>query len=115
MGDFAGSVWWLVVSLGLLVTFHEFGHYWTARRFGVEVLRFSVGFGPALWSRRGRDGTGDAQERAPHRLPGRGEDPGAYRHGGEEARRAQAGRREAHDAQVGVRRGTTPRAARRPP
>ena len=57
MADFIGSVWWLVVSLGLLVTFHEFGHYWTARRFGVEVLRFSVGFGRALWSRRGRDGT----------------------------------------------------------
>ena len=57
MSDFIGSVWWLVVSLGLLVTFHEFGHYWTARRFGVEVLRFSVGFGRALWSRRGRDGT----------------------------------------------------------
>lgn len=57
MGDFLGSAWWLVVSLGLLVTFHELGHYWTARRFGVEVLRFSVGFGRALWSRRGRDGT----------------------------------------------------------
>ena len=57
MGEFVGSAWWLVVSLGLLVTFHEFGHYWTARRFGVEVLRFSVGFGPALWSRRARDGT----------------------------------------------------------
>jgi regulator of sigma E protease len=57
MADFIGSAWWLVVSLGLLVTFHEFGHYWTARRFGVEVLRFSVGFGRPLWSRRGRDGT----------------------------------------------------------
>ena len=57
MADFAGSVWWLIVSLGLLVTFHEFGHYWTARRLGVDVLRFSVGFGRALWSRRGRDGT----------------------------------------------------------
>ena len=57
MGDFLGSAWWLIVSLGLLVTFHEFGHYWTARRFGVDVLRFSVGFGRALWSRRGRDGT----------------------------------------------------------
>ena len=57
MSEFIGSAWWLVVSLGLLVTFHEFGHYWVARRFGVEVLRFSVGFGPALWSRRGGDGT----------------------------------------------------------
>ncbi|GAB3727590.1 RIP metalloprotease RseP [Luteimonas pelagia] len=57
MGDFLGSVWWMIVSLGVLVTFHEFGHYWVARRCGVRVLRFSVGFGRALWSRRGRDGT----------------------------------------------------------
>jgi len=57
MGDFFGSVWWLVVSLGLLVTFHEFGHYWVARRCGVDVLRFSVGFGRPLWSRRDRHGT----------------------------------------------------------
>ena len=57
MGDFFGSVWWLVVSLGLLVTFHEFGHYWVARRCGVDVLRFSVGFGKPLWSRFDRHGT----------------------------------------------------------
>src|SRR5262245_47930390 len=57
MSEFLGSVWWLIVSLGVLVTFHEFGHYWVARRCGVKVLRFSVGFGKALWLRRGRDGT----------------------------------------------------------
>lgn len=57
MSEFFGSVWWLIVSLGVLVTFHEFGHYWVARRCGVRVLRFSVGFGKALWSRRGKDGT----------------------------------------------------------
>ncbi|MFC7300748.1 RIP metalloprotease RseP [Cognatiluteimonas weifangensis] len=57
MSTFLGSVWWMIVSLGVLVTFHEFGHYWVARRCGVRVLRFSVGFGKALWSRRGRDGT----------------------------------------------------------
>lgn len=57
MGDFLGSIWWLVVSLGVLVTFHEFGHYWVARRCGVDVLRFSVGFGRPLWSRRNRAGT----------------------------------------------------------
>jgi regulator of sigma E protease len=56
MNEILGSVWWLIVSLGVLVTFHEFGHYWVARRCGVRVLRFSVGFGRALWSRRGRDG-----------------------------------------------------------
>lgn len=57
MSEFLGSVWWLIVSLGVLVTFHEFGHYWVARRLGVRVLRFSVGFGRPLWMRRGRDGT----------------------------------------------------------
>src|SRR5690606_27213835 len=57
MSGFLGSVWWMIVSLGLLVTFHEFGHYWVARRCGVRVLRFSVGFGRPLWLRRGRDGT----------------------------------------------------------
>src|SRR5690606_19630433 len=57
MTEFLGSLWWLVVSLGILVTFHEFGHYWVARRCGVKVLRFSVGFGRALWSRFAKDGT----------------------------------------------------------
>src|SRR5690606_5134582 len=54
---FFGSIWWLIVSLGILVTFHEFGHFWVARRLGVKVLRFSVGFGSALWKRQGSDGT----------------------------------------------------------
>lgn len=57
MSEFIGSVWWLLVSLGVLVTFHEFGHYWVARRSGVKVLRFSVGFGKPLWMRRDRNGT----------------------------------------------------------
>jgi len=57
MSEFFGSVWWLIVSLGVLVTFHEFGHFWVARRCGVKVLRFSVGFGKPLWKRVGRDGT----------------------------------------------------------
>jgi regulator of sigma E protease len=57
MGEFIGSVWWMIVSLGVLVTFHEFGHYWVARRCGVKVLRFSVGFGRPLWMRRNRQGT----------------------------------------------------------
>ena len=57
MTELLGSIWWLLVALGVLITFHEFGHYWVARRLGVKVLRFSVGFGRALWSRHGRDGT----------------------------------------------------------
>lgn len=47
-----------IVALSLLVVVHEFGHYWVARRCGVKVLRFSVGFGKPLWCRKlGRDGT----------------------------------------------------------
>jgi len=47
-----------VVALGVLITVHEFGHYWVARRLGVKVLRFSIGFGHPLWRRIGRtDGT----------------------------------------------------------
>ena len=57
MSEFFGSVWWLIVTLGVLITFHEYGHFVVARRCGVKVLRFSVGFGKALWSRRDRHGT----------------------------------------------------------
>jgi len=57
MSTFFGSVWWMLVSIGILVTFHEFGHFWVARRCGVHVLRFSVGFGKPLLKRIDRDGT----------------------------------------------------------
>ncbi len=46
----------LIVTLGVLITVHEFGHFWVARRLGVKVLRFSIGFGRPLWRRVGRDG-----------------------------------------------------------
>ncbi|MGD8589101.1 MAG: RIP metalloprotease RseP [Chromatiales bacterium] len=47
-----------LVALGVLITVHEFGHFWVARRLGVKVLRFSIGFGRPLWKRIGRvDGT----------------------------------------------------------
>jgi regulator of sigma E protease len=57
MSEILGSIWWLIITLGVLITFHEFGHFWVARRLGVRVLRFSVGFGRAIWSRRAADGT----------------------------------------------------------
>ena len=57
MLDFVGSVWWLIVALGVLISFHEFGHFWVARLCGVKVLRFSIGFGSPLWRRRDRHGT----------------------------------------------------------
>jgi len=46
-----------LVALGVLVTFHEFGHFWVARRCGVRVLRFSVGFGSPLLRWHDRQGT----------------------------------------------------------
>ena len=46
-----------LLVLGPLIAIHEYGHFWMARRLGVRVLTFSIGFGPALWSRTGRDGT----------------------------------------------------------
>lgn len=46
-----------LVALGVLVTFHEFGHFWVARRCGVKVLRFSVGFGTPLLRWHDRHGT----------------------------------------------------------
>jgi regulator of sigma E protease len=57
MTDVIWSVFGFVVAIGILVTFHEFGHYWVARRCGVKVLRFSVGFGRPLWSRHLANGT----------------------------------------------------------
>ena len=54
--DILYSIIAFVVALGVLVTVHEFGHFWVARRLGVKVLTFSVGFGRALWSYRPREG-----------------------------------------------------------
>jgi regulator of sigma E protease len=47
--SFFWYVLWFVVAVSLLVTVHEFGHFWVARRLGFKVLRFSVGFGRPLW------------------------------------------------------------------
>lgn len=46
-----------IVALGVLITVHEFGHFWVARRCGVRVERFSIGFGKALWRRTDKSGT----------------------------------------------------------
>lgn len=40
-----------LVAIAVLVAFHEYGHYWVAKKLGVKVLRFSVGFGRPLWKR----------------------------------------------------------------
>ncbi len=46
------SVLAFIVAIGVLVTIHEFGHFWVARKLGVKVLRFSIGFGKPLWMRK---------------------------------------------------------------
>ena len=43
------SILAFLLALGILITFHEFGHYWVARRCNVKILRFSVGFGKQIW------------------------------------------------------------------
>jgi len=49
--NFIWHALWFVVAVSLLVTVHEYGHFWVARRLGFKVLRFSVGFGRPLLSR----------------------------------------------------------------
>lgn len=46
------TLWAFAVAIAVLVVFHELGHYWVARRCGVKVLRFSVGFGKALYVKK---------------------------------------------------------------
>src|SRR4029077_6560686 len=56
--NFVITVVAFIVALGVLIVFHELGHYFVARLFDVKVLRFSIGFGRALWTfRRGTDRT----------------------------------------------------------
>jgi len=52
------NIFGFIIAIGVLVAFHEFGHYWVARRLGVKVLRYSIGFGkPLVIWRRGPDNT----------------------------------------------------------
>ncbi|MGF1726029.1 sigma E protease regulator RseP [Photobacterium nomapromontoriensis] len=55
-----GFLWNLgafLLALGILIAVHEFGHFWVARRCGVYVEKFSIGFGKSLWRKIGKDGT----------------------------------------------------------
>ncbi|MES1925165.1 RIP metalloprotease RseP [Salinisphaera sp. T31B1] len=51
MSDWLMSVPAFILAIGLLVAVHEYGHFWVARRMGVKVLRYSIGFGSRLWGR----------------------------------------------------------------
>jgi regulator of sigma E protease len=48
--DFLTAVLSFIVTIGILVTIHEYGHYWVAKKFDVKILRFSVGFGKVIKS-----------------------------------------------------------------
>ncbi|MCW8889629.1 MAG: site-2 protease family protein, partial [Sedimenticola sp.] len=54
MSSFLFTVASFVVALAILIAVHEFGHFWVARKLGVKVLRFSIGFGKPLYRYRGR-------------------------------------------------------------
>lgn len=54
---FLQMVFYTLIVLGVLVSFHEFGHFWVARRCGIKVVRFSIGFGTPLFRWRDRHDT----------------------------------------------------------
>ncbi|PKH54937.1 zinc metallopeptidase RseP [Shewanella sp. Choline-02u-19] len=57
MIDFFWNLGSFIVALGILIAAHEYGHFWVARKCGVKVERFSIGFGKAIFRRTGKDGT----------------------------------------------------------
>jgi len=46
------SLFFFLLAIGVLIAIHEYGHFWVARKLGVKVLRYSIGFGKPLWLRR---------------------------------------------------------------
>ncbi|PJG84961.1 sigma E protease regulator RseP [Conservatibacter flavescens] len=55
--SFLWSLGSFIIVIGVLVSVHEYGHFWAARKCGIKVHRFSVGFGKVLWSRKDKQGT----------------------------------------------------------
>ncbi|UNM95170.1 RIP metalloprotease RseP [Ignatzschineria rhizosphaerae] len=56
VSTFFNSAFGFLILIGVLVTIHEFGHFYAARKLGFKVQTFSIGFGKKLWSRKGKDG-----------------------------------------------------------
>ncbi len=50
------TVVWFIFAIALLIAVHEYGHFIVARKLGIKVEKFSIGFGPAIFKRRSRDG-----------------------------------------------------------
>lgn len=57
MSSILYSILGFVIAIGILTAIHEYGHFWVARRLGVRVLRFSIGFGKVLFSWHDKSGT----------------------------------------------------------
>ncbi|MEM8500475.1 MAG: RIP metalloprotease RseP [Pseudomonadota bacterium] len=55
--SFLTTILVFVVTFGVLITFHEYGHFWAARRMGIKVLRFSIGFGKPFYTWHDSQGT----------------------------------------------------------
>lgn len=56
MSDIIWNICGFIVAISILVCIHEYGHYWMARRLGVKVLRFALGWGKPFWTHRAKDG-----------------------------------------------------------
>ncbi|MDX8383242.1 MAG: RIP metalloprotease RseP [Ghiorsea sp.] len=56
MMEFLQTIFYFVAAIVLLIGFHEYGHFIVARKLGIKVEKFSIGFGPTLFSWRGKDG-----------------------------------------------------------
>jgi regulator of sigma E protease len=56
MLEILSNLFYFIIAITILIAFHEFGHFWVAQKLGIKVLRFSIGFGKPLYSRRfGKD------------------------------------------------------------
>ncbi|MFV1982512.1 MAG: site-2 protease family protein, partial [Thiohalomonadales bacterium] len=56
MLNIISNLFFFIVAITIIIAFHEFGHFWVARKLGIKVLRFSIGFGKILYSRKfGKD------------------------------------------------------------
>ncbi len=47
-----------IVAIAILVGIHEFGHFWVARKLGIKIIRFAIGFGKPLWTYKSKDKDG---------------------------------------------------------
>ena len=44
-----------LVAIAILVGIHEFGHFWVARKLGIKIIRFAIGFGKPIWTYKSKD------------------------------------------------------------